>query len=636
MRFRLDQRVIDNKEMLVELSLYNGSNKTLTDWCLTLDFPRFIFPETLSAGSVVQIGTYVEMRPEKGAQLAPNTEYKVRFKVKSAIFTNYECGSREAYISFAHDEYQQKTDVAVSRIELKMPEYEMVSKIQSAPADLALIPVPVSVINNNSRFPLSATTVIASNIETASGAAAWLLGELQARVMLQTSEHHAHANIVFVEYDQLTESGYRLDVCEQQVTISASGAAGFVHAVASLLQLVEQDEAGHYFIKTVEISDYAQYDYRGAMLDCARHFHSIETVKRLINQLARYKFNFFHWHLTDDEGWRIEISAFPELTEQGSLRGPGTKLVPQFSHLTQQYGGFYTKAQIREVVEYAQQRAITVIPEIDLPGHCRAAIMSLPELLIDPTDKSEYLSIQNYTDNVLSPAIPGTYEFIDRVLDEVCDMFPSPYIHIGADEVPKGVWTNSENCQQLMTEQGYSDPEELQGHILRYAENKLKSRGKRMLGWEEVKHGNKVSTDTVVYSWISEEAGLEAVKSGFDVVMQPNQYTYFDLKQDYGPEDVGVDWAGTLTLEQAYAYQPLREVAENDPARQHILGIQCALWSEVVLNQDKIDTMLFPRMLANAEASWSKPEARNWPDFKARLQAQRTYFEELGIKYKDF
>ncbi|MGF1903301.1 family 20 glycosylhydrolase, partial [Aliivibrio sifiae] len=224
--------------------------------------------------------------------------------------------------------------------------------------------------------------------------------------------------------------------------------------------------------------------------------------------------------------------------------------------------------------------------------------------------------------------------FIDTVLEEIADLFPAPFIHIGADEVPKGVWTDSPKCQALMQEQGYTDPVELQGHLLRHAENKLKQLGKQMLGWEEAQHGNKVSKDTVIYSWLSEEAALNCAKQGFDVVLQPGQTTYLDMAQDYSPEEPGVDWASVLPLEGAYNYEPLAELADNDPIRKRILGIQCALWCEIINNQERMDYMIFPRLLAMSEGMWTQKQHRNWTDFLSRLNGRLPTLTRQGINFR--
>ncbi|GLS89366.1 beta-hexosaminidase [Psychromonas marina] len=639
-KISLQLTVLNSQQNLMQLTLNNLTDAPIQDWLLTLDFARFIEPETLSKGSVLQVGTYTKIKPIQSESIEGQGMYQITFNIKSAPLTNYECDIREAYLSAADDNFVAQHHADILQIKLQLDEQQPIDKITAEAADIAVIPKVNSLKVHDGEFVISAQLAysvcaqLAQN-DHATAAINWLMCELSYATQL-TADNNAQSNLRLLDDSDLADGEYALTVDDSGVTLKASTASGFIHGAATLLQLVKTSEGAQYVISCVEISDKPRFGYRGLMLDCSRHFHSIATVKRLINQMAHYKLNHFHWHFTDDEGWRLEINAFPQLTEIGAWRGPGTQLDPQFSHLTQKYGGFYTQEEVNEVIEYASQRGITIVPEIDIPGHCRAAIKSLPELLVDPDDGSQYRSIQAYTDNVLSPALAGTYHFLDTVIDEVCALFPAPYVHIGADEVPKGVWEKSAKCQQLMAEQGYENEVELQGHLLRHVEKRLKHNGKRMFGWEEVKFGDKVSKETVVCSWISEEAALACVQDGYDVLLQPSKYTYFDLVQDYAADEAGVDWAGALPLQVAYQYEPLAALNQDSPLRQHILGVQCALWSEVVLNQDRIDHMLFPRLLANAEVSWSAAKDKNWDDFCGRLEGQKQYFKRNKINYRHF
>ncbi|MBP8188587.1 MAG: family 20 glycosylhydrolase, partial [Aeromonas sp.] len=364
---------------------------------------------------------------------------------------------------------------------------------------------------------------------------------------------------------------------------------------------------------------------------CARHFHSIATLKRLLKQMSLYKFNRFHWHLTDDEGWRLEIKAFPRLTEVAAWRGHGLAVGPQLSGGPEPYGGYYTQSEVRELVAYAAGLGITIIPEIDIPGHCHAAIKALPELLREEADSSRYLSVQYFDDNVLNPALPGTYRFLEAVIDEVCALFPGTQVHMGGDEVPTGVWTDSPACQQLMAEQGYSDCRELQGHLLRHCQQYLAARGKQMLGWEEILHGDKVSRDATIFAWTSFQAGLDAASAGYPVVMAPAQSLYLDLAWSPDIHEPGLYWAGTLNLEQVYRCDP---APVDFHANDNILGVLSPLWSELVTSRDRLDYMLFPRMLATAEVAWSDPTRKAWDHFAARLPGQLQILDQLQVRYR--
>ncbi|MGF1906846.1 beta-N-acetylhexosaminidase [Aliivibrio salmonicida] len=632
MDYRVDLAVLSEKDNLSRfgLTLHNLSDVDLHHWQLHFTIDRFIAPNSNTQGKLEQVGSFCKLTPEEKQVLKANNHYYIEFTIATAPFRFISDGLDDASIFITQDDKNYFLDVSISPIVLASPYSERTQISRVAPAELSLIPKPESVQRLDGQFVLSNKTSLEIQTHLANGASQWLIEELAAITSQELAIKNT-GNIVFMSNPTLDKGAYQLTVTESTVQIKAGSNEGFSHGCATLLQLVsEQNQT----IPCVKIIDQPRFHYRGMMLDCARHFHPLDRVKRLINQLAQYKFNVFHWHLTDDEGWRVEIKAFPELTNIGAWRGPEETLEPQYTHVAKKHGGFYSQEEIKEVIAYADMRGITVIPEIDIPGHCRAAIKALPHLLVDKDDHSNYRSIQHYTDNVLSPAIEGTYTFIDTVLEEIAALFPAPYIHIGADEVPKGVWTDSQKCQALMKEQGYSDPVELQGHLLRHAENKLKQLGKQMLGWEEAQHGNKVSKDTVIYSWLSEEAALNCAKQGFDVVLQPGQTTYLDMAQDYAPEEPGVDWANVLPLEDAYNYEPLAELADNDPIRKRILGIQCALWCEIINNQERMDYMIFPRLLAMSEGMWTQKQHRNWTDFLSRLNGRLPTLTRQGINFR--
>ncbi len=615
------------------LTFHNLSDQDLHDWHLTFAFDRFILPESVSNGVLTQIGSFCSLKPE-GMVLAANHNFYCEFSIGSNPFRYYSDGLNEALVDFVVNGNTQRADVDVTPIVLASPYRERSDIPPSLIHAQPLLPKPNHIEVNESYFSLHNRIGISTYSDLANSAKDWLLDELKRihQFELTTSNN---SQVIFKSNPTLDKDAYRLKVTEESIKIEAGSKSGCTHASATLLQLIRRNgEDKSMQVVCCSIKDRPRFKYRGMMLDCARHFHSVEQVKRLINQLAHYKFNTFHWHLTDDEGWRIEIKSLPELTNIGAWRGLDEAIEPQYTHLSQRYGGFYTQEEIKEVVAYAAQRSITVIPEIDVPGHCRAAIKSLPQMLVEAEDTTEYRSIQHYNDNVINPALPGSYEFIDKVLEEVAALFPAPYIHIGADEVPHGVWSQSPACQALMEQQGYSDYKELQGHFLRHAEDKLRGLGKRMLGWEEAQHGNKVSKDTVIYSWLSEEAALNCARQGFDVVLQPAQTTYLDMTQDYAPEEPGVDWANPIPLETAYSYEPLAQVADDDPVRKRIRGIQAALWCEIINNQPRMDYMIFPRLTALAEACWTDKQHRNWTDYLSRLKGHLPLLDLQRVNYR--
>ncbi|MFV0449437.1 MAG: beta-N-acetylhexosaminidase [Vibrio sp.] len=633
MNYRIDLAVLSEQknDCRFGLTLHNLSEQDLANWSLHFIMDRFIQPDSLSNGELHQVGSFCSLTP-KQAVLPANGHYYCEFRIKTASFRFYSDGIKEAFVQLNHAEARIRYNVAVTPIVLASP-YQQRSEIpQTEQAELCLIPKPNRIEKLAANYLLASTSQITLQSPQAEQAAVWLQQELKHLYEFEP-QPIGNGDIVYQNNPILDEEHYQLTVTSQGVLLEANSHAGFIHASATLLQLVQHTQNG-LILPCVKISDAPRFKYRGMMLDCARHFHPIERIERLINQLAHYKFNTFHWHLTDDEGWRIEIKSLPQLTSIGAWRGVDREIAPQFSTATNQHGGYYSQDEIKQVIAFAAQRGITVIPEIDIPGHCRAAIRSLSEWLVDSEDRSQYRSIQNYSDNVLSPALAETYRFLDLVLEEVAALFPSHFIHIGADEVPDGVWINSPKCQALMEQHGYQDAKELQGHLLRYVEKKLRSLGKRMVGWEEAQHGNKVSKDTVIYSWLSEQAALDCAKQGFDVILQPGQYTYLDIVQDYAPEEPGVAWAGVTPLERAYRYEPLAELAADHPIRKRILGMQSALWCELINDQSRMDYMLYPRLTALAEAAWTQSALRDWADYLARLKGHLPLLDKQGIHYR--
>ncbi|HFQ5288983.1 TPA: beta-N-acetylhexosaminidase [Vibrio vulnificus] len=635
MEYRIDLVVLSEQKQNCRfgMTLHNLSDQDLPNWSLTFAFTRFIQPGSISHGTLTQIGSFCQLTPDS-LVLPANHHFYCEFTVLTNPFRFYSDGLNEAFVVYHHEGEQVRSNVDVTPIVLASPYRERETIAPTLASAYSLLPKANALHVDAGHFSLTPSSAITCQSALADSAVTWLMDEMARlhQFKLATSEV---GEIIYRSNPTLDEGAYQLKIGQEQVRVEAGSSSGFVHATASLLQLLDYNSLTQEAqLACCSISDSPRFRYRGMMLDCSRHFHSVEQVKRLINLLAHYKFNTFHWHLTDDEGWRVEIKAFPALTEVGAWRGVDEAIEPQYTHISQRYGGFYSQEEIKEVVAYASQRSIMVIPEIDVPGHCRAAIKSLPEMLVEAEDDTVYRSIQNYSDNVLNPGLSTTYQFLDGVLEEIAQLFPAPYVHIGADEVPHGVWSNSPSCQALMKQHGYQDYKELQGHLLRHAEQKLRSLGKRMLGWEEAQHGDKVSKDTVIYSWLSEEAAVNCARQGFDVVLQPAQTTYLDMTQDYAPEEPGVDWANPLPLEKAYNYEPLANIPADDPIHKRIWGIQTALWCEIINNPERMDYMVFPRIIALAEACWTQKEHRDWNDFLSRLKGHLPLLDKQGIKYR--
>ncbi|MDN2480292.1 beta-N-acetylhexosaminidase [Vibrio agarivorans] len=635
MSFRVDLNVIAQQEQLSRfaLTLHNLSDDAITIQSFNFIFDRYVTPNSVQHGTFTQVGSHCRFTPSS-ARLDANDSMYLEFEVNTFPLRYLSDGIKDACIETI--EFKKPISVTRTPIVLVKPTATEETVPAVEPSKLALIPQPTHLTRADGNLILGREFNLVSCHPDAQAAIQWLQDESLSLhgLSLRITPTDSHPSIDYIHNPIFDQDAYRITVTALGCLVEAGEPAGFHNASATLLQLMQTNSIGHCSLPVVTIKDSPRFSYRGFMLDCARHFHPISSIKRLINQLAHYKINTFHWHLTDDEAWRIEIKALPELTDIGAWRGPGLPIEPQFSHASQKYGGVYTQQQIKGLIEYAQRRGITIIPEIDIPGHCRAAIRSLPDMLVDTDDPSRYRSVQNYSDNVLSPALKGTYQFLDIVLEEIAQLFPSQWVHIGADEVPKGVWVDSAACQAMMLEHGYQSPVELQGHLLRYAEQKLKSFGKRMVGWEEAQHGNKVSKETVIYSWLSEDAAINCAKQGFDVILQPAQYTYLDMAQSDMASEPGVDWANSISLKHAYHYRPLSAVDEQDPIHKRVLGIQAAIWSEIITDQERLDYMLFPRITALAEVMWSREQQRHWPDYLARLKGHLTQLKRQGVTYR--
>jgi hexosaminidase len=405
------------------------------------------------------------------------------------------------------------------------------------------------------------------------------------------------------DYSLLGEA-YTLAVSPDGITIKAGTVAGFFYATQTLLQYLPAGPVdGKLALREVWIKDTPRFEHRGIMLDVARHFFSIEEIKGLLDVMGSLKLNRFHWHLTDDQGWRIQILKYPKLTEVGAYRMEEGR----------RYGGFYTQEQIREVVKYAAERYITVIPEIEMPGHAMAALSAYPELGCTggPYQVRTEWGVE---DHIFCPT-EETFSFLEGVLEEVMDLFPSPYIHIGGDEVPKVTWKNSAYAQELMRREGLKDEEALQSYFIKRIDAFVSKKGRKIIGWDEILEGG-LSPNAAVMSWRGEEGGVRAAKLGHPVIMSPTSHLYLDYYQ--GPRETEPEANGIyVPLEKVYSYDPI-PVALQGEERKQVLGVQGNLWTEYIKDWKQVEYMLFPRALALAEIAWYGGE-KNYEEFVKRV-----------------
>ena len=450
------------------------------------------------------------------------------------------------------------------------------------------------------------------------------------------------SGIRFVTDESLPAEGYELNVDGEGIEVRASQFPGFLYALQSLEQLLpaavygtEPAPDAAWEVPCVKIADAPRFAYRGMHLDVARHFFSVDEVKRYIDVMAIHKLNTLHWHLTDDQGWRIEIKRYPELTAVGSIRKATVVRKEWGTYDGTPYGGFYTQDEIRDVVKYAADRGVTVIPEIDLPGHMLAALTAYPELGCTG-GPYEVWGRWGVADDVLCPGREKTFEFLEGVLTEVMELFPSEYIHIGGDECPKVRWEKCPRCQAKIRQLGLKDDGEhtaehyLQSYVTDRIGKFLAQHGRRIIGWDEILEG-RAPSDALVMSWRGSEGGIAAAKLGHDVIMTPNSHFYFDYYQslDTDAEPFGI--GGYIPMEQVYSYDPA--FPELTPEQQkHILGVQANLWTEYVLSDEHLEYMLLPRLAALSEVQWCLPETKDWNRFIGSFRMDEIY-SQMGYEF---
>jgi hexosaminidase len=433
--------------------------------------------------------------------------------------------------------------------------------------------------------------------------------------------------------------GYQLVVDKAGVQITAAGGAGLFYGTQTLLQLLPPRAAATVSVPYVRINDEPAFRWRGGMLDVCRHFFPVSFVKKYIDFLAAYKLNTFHWHLTDDQGWRIEIKKYPKLTQVSAFRKETLvgaqqtfKTPAEFKFDGQPYGGFYTQDQIRDVVAYAQKRYVTIVPEIEMPGHSVSILAAYPELACKP-GKYETWTMWGVNEDIVCPS-EETFRFFEDVLTEVSTLFPGKYIHIGGDEAPKTRWKESAAVQAIMKKEGYTDVEKVQGWFNRRIENFLTGKGKKLIGWDEILEGG-ISPSATIMSWRGEKGGIEAAKRGNDVVMTPTTNLYLDYGQNPHPHspDEPLMIGGYLPLAKVYSYNPLP--SELTPEQQkHILGTGANMWTEYITTPEKAEYMLFPRFLAAAEVAWTPAAKKNYAEFLPRMGQQFARLDAKHIHYR--
>ena len=440
---------------------------------------------------------------------------------------------------------------------------------------------------------------------------------------------------IFDDKKDIRPEGYKLKVNSGNISIVSGDDAGLFYGVQTLMQLLP-DSLLSSKMKEVEIpgwivNDSPRFHYRGMHLDVGRHFFPVKFIKQYLDMMAMYKFNTFHWHLTEDQGWRIEIKKYPKLTEIGAYRD--STLVGKYSDKPhkwdgKRYGGYYTQEQIRDIVQYAADRHITIIPEIEMPGHSLAALAAYPELACTP-GPFRPATLWGVFADIYCPK-EETFKFLEDVLTEVMELFPGKYIHIGGDEAPKVRWKESNLCKKIIKEQGLKNEEELQSYFVERIEKFLNAHGRKLIGWDEILEGG-LSPDATVMSWRGVEGGIAAARAGHDAIMTPENFCYFDHYQA-GPEGEPMAIGGMTTLKEVYTYEPVPEELNKKEAK-HILGAQGNVWTEYMPTTEKVEYMVLPRMAALAEVVWTESDKKSWKSFQRRINNHFKRYKALGWNF---
>lgn len=525
-------------------------------------------------------------------------------------------------------------------------------KQQNAPNTYSVIPYPNSLVPEEGTFAFNKKTKIictpsldSASQEVVRNFSALLNNTAGLKTEYIVEDEKGEENIVFFDLDtSIADEGYSLDIDPSKIIIKASSAAGFYYAVQSLKQMLpiavyedkKSDSAQKWEVPCAHIDDAPRFSYRGMHLDVARHFFSVDEVKRYIDLLAMHKLNVFHWHLTDDQGWRIEIKKYPKLTEIGSIRKQ-TMVGKNFDRYDNTpYGGYYTQDQIRDIVNYAKERFITIIPEVDLPGHMVAALASYPSLGCTG-GPYEVQGMWGVHPDVLCAGKEETYEFVTDVLSEVIELFPSRYIHIGGDECPKDRWEKCPLCQArirklgLKTDKEHTAEERLQSYFMTRVEEFLNENDRQIIGWDEILEGGAAPNATVM-SWRGTDGGVQAAKLRHNVVMTPNTYLYFDYYQSEDTQTEPLAIGSYVPLERVYDFEPVPDTLDND-SKKYILGAQANLWTEYISDFKQVEYMLLPRLDALSEVQWTRPENKNWVSFLDRLQHNIQVYDLKGYNY---
>jgi hexosaminidase len=605
----------------VTLTLRNVGSSSLSNFRLAFtSLVRIKSPESLRGGTIVeQVSNYVVVEPPAGTVIEPGGNWSISANQLSHALTHYNYGPKSAYLILADGSL---TEVAVSLMTrdgvVGVPALNPRKRppLPDGRTPIALVPFPAEASVEGAREPTALSFAAGPpEASVAFDAAAALAGRLFPGERLLFGEHGI---AVSADTMPMADGAYRLSFSGGGVHVEAANRSGFLHGVISLGQILRgaRIAPGEFaFPGSGEIRDAPRFGFRGMHLDVARQFYGIDAIRRLVDCMAWLKLNRFHLHLTDDEGWRFDVPGYPELVDRAAWRGHGLTVPPLLGSGPERYGGIYSRMDLSELVRHALGLGVTIIPEVDIPGHCYCVVQALPQLR-DPGETGVYRSIQYFPNDALNPAVPKVHDFLEAVLGELARIFPSPWLHIGGDEVADDAWLGSPLALALMKERGWDSNRQLQAFILRRAQEAIGRLGRGVGAWEEAAHGGGIASEnSYLVAWRKSASGIALAKQGYDVVMAPAENYYFDLAQSEDWWEPGMSWAGNVPLTATYGYEPGSDWPEA--LRTRLIGVQACLWGENMHDRQLVDHMLFPRMPAMAETAWTPPRRKDFARFLA-------------------
>ena len=652
--FRLETTYVpaaNGESLAYTLTLTNASASPISNFRLCISGPDRIDPQSEIEGGtlVARLSNHAELAPRAGFVLAPGQSWTVTARSMSFPLRHWTDGAAGAYLAL---EDGTTAPVAVKPTRLMGSDAPLKRGAEVYPV-AAIAETPISVIPwprqvaISGQLPAPAGLELhaeASEAKAATEAFTALVGSLFPVEGIVRSAAEGGFPVTAAIADGHPPEGYAMRFSDRGVAVTASTRTGILYGLVTLGQILRgarRHPDAFLFPAEGEIRDEPALGWRGCHLDVARQFYGTAEIKRFLKILAWNKLNRFHWHLSDDEAWRIEISAYPQLTQIGAWRGHGLPVPPLLGSGPLPSGGYYSKAAVREIVALAGRLGITVVPEIDLPGHAYAMQQALPELR-DPGERGEYFSVQGFPNNCLNPAREETYRVLETIFDEIIALFPAKIIHIGADEVPLGAWSGSPVALARLREIGGTAVAEahakrnnvitnthgaddiegsgtaiLQAEFLKRIQSFLASRGCTTGGWQEAAHGDAIDkTKCYLNGWRSVEISAALAGQGYDVVVNPGQVCYLDMANAPDWDEPGAAWAGWSNPEMLYSFDPIAGWTEAQ--KRHFLGVQCCIWSEPMTDRAVFDRLVFPRLSALAENGWTRPEAKSWERFKGR------------------